>query len=146
MVKCISLWLKVYYIVKFKLNRQLYALTFDLQTIPPMSQKMAKKKMQLNYTQYKRYLWENGDMSLQNMSMVEQCPTVAELMASPLAQYITLSANDCGYGGTAEESIVNYVHPLFLKARSNASKEDNPNWCEATRGLFADEYWKAMRV
>jgi len=24
-------------------------------------------------------------------------PTVADLLASPLAKYITLSANDCGY-------------------------------------------------
>jgi len=39
-----------------KLNRQLYALTFGPQTIPPMAQKMSKKKMQLNYTQYKRML------------------------------------------------------------------------------------------
>jgi len=36
-----------------KLNRQLYALTFGLQTIPSMAQKMSKKKTWLNYTQYK---------------------------------------------------------------------------------------------
>jgi hypothetical protein len=32
----------------------------------------------------------------------------------------------------AEELIVNYVHPLFLKAHSAASKLDNPSWKEAT--------------
>jgi len=80
------------------------------------------------------------------MSLVDQCPTVAELMASPLARYITLAANDCGYSGTAEELIVDYVHPLFLKAKSSASREDNPNWREATRGIFADDYWNAMKV
>jgi len=67
-------------------------------------------------------------------------------MDSPLAKYITLAANDCGYGGTAEELIVSYVHPHFLKAHSAASKEDNPNWKQATRGKFADEYWKAMEL
>ncbi len=65
-------------------------------------------------------------------------------MDSPLAKYITLAVYDCGYIVTVEELIVTYVHPLFLKAYSAASKLDNPSWKEATRGKFADEYWKAM--
>ena len=80
------------------------------------------------------------------LSMTDGIPTVAELMDSPLAQYITLAANDCRYSGTAEELIVNYVHPLVLKAHSAASKFDNPSWKEATQGKFADEYWKAMEL
>jgi hypothetical protein len=67
-------------------------------------------------------------------------------LASPLAKYITLAANDCGYSGKAEELIVTYVHPLFLKAHSSASKADNPSWREATRGKFAGEYWKGMKL
>ena len=39
--------------------------------------------------------------------------------------------------------MVNWVHPFFLKAKSAASKEDNPTWWEAMKGPFADEYWKA---
>ncbi len=66
------------------------------------------------------------------LSMTDGIPTVAELMDSPLAQYITLAANDCGYSGTAEELIVNYVHPLFPKAHSAASKMDNLSWKEVT--------------
>ncbi len=42
--------------------------------------------------------------------------------------------------------IVSYVHPLFLKAHSAASKADNPSWREATRGKFACEYWEAMKL
>ena len=61
-------------------------------------------------------------------------------MYSSLAKYITLAANDCGYDGITEDPIVNYVYPFFLKARSDTSKEDNPNWCEATRGSFVDDY------
>jgi hypothetical protein len=57
-----------------------------------------------------------------------------DLLASPLAKYITLAANDCDYSGTAKEMIVSYVHPLFLKAHSAASKADNPSWRKATRG------------
>ena len=48
--------------------------------------------------------------------------------------------------GKAKELIVTYVHPLFLKAHSAASKADNPSWREATRGKFADEYWNAMKL
>jgi hypothetical protein len=48
--------------------------------------------------------------------------------------------------GKAEELIVTYVHPLFFKAHSAASKADNPSWREATRGKIADEYWKAMKL
>jgi hypothetical protein len=42
--------------------------------------------------------------------------------------------------------IVSYIHQLFLKAHSAASKADNPSWHEATRGKFADEYWEAMKL
>jgi hypothetical protein len=67
-------------------------------------------------------------------------------LAIPLARYITLAANDCGYSGTAEELIVSYVHSLFFKAHSAASKADNPRWQKATRGNFADKYWEAITL
>ena len=85
-------------------------------------------------------------MSLSMLTMTDGIPTVTDLMDSPLAKYITLAANDCGYGGTAEELIVSYIHPLFLKALSAASKEDNPRWKQATQGKFANKIWKAMEL
>jgi hypothetical protein len=81
-----------------------------------------------------------------SLTLDETIPTVADLLASPLAKYITLAANDCGYSGKAKELIVIYVHLLLLKAHSAASKADNPSWREATRGKFSDEYWKAMKL
>ena len=56
-----------------------------------------------------------------------EVPTVEALMASPLSKVIHFAANDCGYSGTRMELIANWVHPLFLKAKSEANKEDNPN-------------------
>ena len=85
-------------------------------------------------------------MALMSLTLDKTIPTVSDLLASPLARYITLAANDCGYSGTAEELIVSYVHPLFLKAHSAASKADNPSWREATREKFADNYWEAMKL
>jgi hypothetical protein len=81
----------------------------------------------IKFKQYRRILRDNGYISLSMLTMTDGIPTVADLMDSPLAKYITLAANDCGYGGTAEELIVSYVHPLFLKDHSAASKEDNPS-------------------
>ena len=91
----------------------------------------------MNYKQYKRILYENGDMNMKNMMFGEQLQTVAELMASPLYKYISLSSNKCGYGGTKEEFIVNYVHLLFLKAIFAPSRKDNTNWREATARVFS---------
>ena len=123
----------------------MFALTFGQQDIPPMAQNMSKKRQRLNYKQYHCSIKRSGDMALMSLTLDKTIPTVADLLASPLAKYITLAANDCGYSGKAKELIVTYVHPL-LKAHSAASKADNPSWCEATRGKFANEYWKAMKL
>ena len=80
------------------------------------------------------------------MLIEDSLPFISDLINSPLSKYITLAANDCEYDGTAEELIVQYVHPLFLRAHSAASKDDNSGWREATWGKFADDYWKAMEV
>ena len=134
-----------------KLNRDIFTLTVGKKTIPPMAMKLSRKRQRLNYKQYRCELRDDGDASLSMMALSDgsegdDIPTVAVLLESPLAKYITLAANDCGYSGTAEELIVSYVHPLFLKAHSAASREDNPSWKQATQGKFADEYWKAMEL
>jgi hypothetical protein len=124
----------------------MFAPTFGHHDIPPMAQQMSKKWLRLNYKQYCMSFRRSGDMALMSsLTLDKTMPTVADLLASPLAKYITLAANDCGSSGTAEELIVSYVHPLFLKAHSAASKADNPSWQEATRGKFADKYWEAMK-
>ena len=64
-------------------------------------------------------------------------------MDSQTSKFITLATNDCGYSGTSEDLIVNYVHPLFLKNKPAASAEDNPNWRQVMNGQIADEYWEA---
>jgi hypothetical protein len=106
----------------------MFALTFGHHDIPHMAQQMSKKWQRLNYKQYCMSLRRSGDMASMSLTLDKTIPTVADLLASPLARYITLAANDCGYSGTAEELIVSYVHPVFLKAHSAASKADNPSW------------------
>ena len=73
-------------------------------------------------------------------------PSVDQLLNSDLANFITVAAADCGYEGTAENLVMNWIHPLLLQAKSQASKEDNPNWWQAMNGPFAEEYWKAACI
>ncbi len=62
----------------------------------------------------------------------------------PLAQFIKLSAADSGLDPSqTQDLLVKLVHPLFLKAKAEASKADNPSWKQAMSGPFADEFWKA---
>ena len=77
-------------------------------------------------------------MTLNYMNPADSILTIAELMDSLISNFVTLAANDCGYEGTTEDPIVNYVHPLFLKYKSAAGQADNPNWCQSMDGQFAD--------
>ena len=81
----------------------MFALTFGHQDMPPMAQKLLKKCQRLNYKQYCQSIRQSGDMALMSLPLDKTIPTVADLLASSLAKYITLAANDCGYSGTAKE-------------------------------------------
>jgi hypothetical protein len=94
-----------------KINRVMFALTFGQHDITPMAQRMSKKWQCLNYKQYCMSLRRSGDMALMSLTLDKTILTVADLLESPLARYITLVANDCGYSGTAKELIVSYIHP-----------------------------------
>ena len=80
---------------------------------------------------------------MNKMSLDHKLPTVAELMESTLARFITLAENYCGYQGTTKELTVNWVHSLLPKAYVEASKEDNPNWKQAMNSPFSDKFWQA---
>ena len=55
--------------------------------------------------------------------------TIEEFLSGPIARFIKLSALDIGYSEMQTDSLLfKWVHPLFLKAKSEASKQDNPNW------------------
>ncbi len=60
-----------------KLNRDMFALTFCQQDIPPMAQKMSKKRQRLNYKQYHCSIKRSGDMALMSLALDETIPTVA---------------------------------------------------------------------
>ena len=70
-------------------------------------------------------------------------PSGKSLMTSPLSKFIEFSANDCGYADTRYKLIANWVHQLYVKAKTEASKSDNLNWKQATYVPFREEFWTA---
>ena len=82
-------------------------------------------------------------MTLNSMHLADSIPTITELLDSPISKFITLAANNCGYEGTTQDLIVNYVHPLFLQSQSSCKSRRNSNWRQAMNGQFAIEYWEA---
>ena len=76
-------------------GNNMFALTFGQQEISPMAQKMSKKRQRLKYKQHRCSIKRSGDMAFMSLTLDKTIPTVADLLASPLAKYITLSANDC---------------------------------------------------
>jgi hypothetical protein len=86
-----------------KINCDMFALTFGHHDIPPMDQWMSKKWQRLNYKQYCMSFRRSSDMALMSLTFNKTILTVVDLLVSPLAKYITLAANDCGYSGTAKK-------------------------------------------
>ena len=70
---------------------------------------------------------EKGDQMLNAMQM-DDFIAIVEVLNSPLDKFITFDENFCGYSGYAHDLMVNWVHPLFLKAKVDAIKKDNTNW------------------
>ena len=68
---------------------------------------------------------------------------IQTVLKSPFAKFITFSVNECGYYGSARDLNVNWTYPMFLKFKSDAIREDIPNWWEEMHSNFSDDYWKS---
>ena len=76
----------------------------------------------------------------------DDLPSIENIMNCLLSKFIHFAANDCGYRGSRRDLIINWVYPLFLKAKLAASKEDNPNWRDAMKSPFKEEFCKAAYI
>ena len=72
-----------------------------------------------------------------NTMQIDDFPQIEEVLHITLDKFITFAKNDCGFIGSTHGLMVNQVPPLFLKAKSTASKEDNPNWWKVMNGPFS---------
>ena len=71
-------------------------------------------------------------------SLASDLSLIEDITDCPLLKFIHFAANDCGYHGLKKDLIVNWIHPLFLKAKSAASQGDNPNWRQAMNRPFKE--------
>lgn len=126
-----------------KNNPSKFALTLSKQRQPPSSVRLSRKKKAYKARLLKKKL-QNANEHFGGMEW--EVPSVDALLRSDLARFVHFAANDCGYNGTVENLVVNWLHPLMLSAKSGASKADNPNWWQAMNGPFAEEYWKAACI
>ena len=51
-----------------------------------MDQKMSKKRISLNDKKYNQRLWDTNDTVLQNVTVEDKCPTVADILASTIVK------------------------------------------------------------
>ena len=70
-------------------------------------------------------------------------PSAEFLVTSPLSKFIQFTAINCGCAGTSYELIANWVHSSSLKAKTEVSKSDTPNWRQAMSGPFREKFWTA---
>ena len=68
---------------------------------------------------------------------------IGEVLNIPLDSFIAFAVNNCGYSEPAHDMMINYVHTLFLKEKSESRKEDNPNCWQDMNGPSVYEYWKS---
>eukprot|EP00956_Cyclotella_meneghiniana_P037256 scaffold136161_cov36-Cyclotella_meneghiniana.AAC.1 len=111
----------------------------------PRVYKCCTTRKRLSYQQSLKLLQVESDRVLNTLELRDDVESLQELLEGPLSRFITLSANSWGYGGTVNDFLVQSIHPLFLKAKAEASKADNPSWWEAMKSPFADEHWIAAQ-
>jgi hypothetical protein len=116
----------------------------EKQVPPAVRRGLHLQRISPKRKEYKKRIAKKCRQADELMLSVEiEVTTVEALMACPLSRFIHFAANNCGYSGSRYDLIANWVHPLFLKAKTESSKEDNPNWRQAMNGPFKEEYWKA---
>ena len=63
-----------------------------------------------------------SSIALNSMHQADIIPKITELLDIPISNFITLAVNYCGYSGTIEDLIINYIYPLFMKSKAAESQ------------------------
>ena len=72
--------------------------------------------------------------------------TPEALLHSDISHFVHFAARNCGFDGTVESLVVNWLHPIMLQAKSKSNQADNPNWIQAMNGPVTEEYWEAACI
>jgi hypothetical protein len=72
-------------------------------------------------------------------------PNTPTLLASPLQCNLIILADKCDTGAI-EDLHVQMVLPLIIRAKTTATKDDNPTWWQEMNGPYAMEFWKVAQI
>ena len=122
-----------------KANKQRFCCTLGTKQ-PPRSARIPRKRKEYKARLFCQKLQEaNATMG----SMEWEIPSPDELMSSELSRFVHFAATDCGFDGSVESLVINWLHPLMLAAKSKSNQEDNPDWNQAMNGPFYEKYWES---
>ena len=72
-----------------------------------------------------------------------EIPSHEALLEENITKFVRFAAADCGFCGSIEALVVNWIHTLMLSAKTANTNGDNPTWGQAIKGPFADDYWES---
>ncbi len=65
--------------------------------------------------------------------------TTDALPSSDLAWLVHFAATGCGFDGSVESQVVNWLHILMLSVKPKGNDLNNPTWLEAMNGSWAEK-------
>ena len=71
-----------------------------------------------------------------------EIPSPGDFLEDNLTKFVHFAAADCGFGGSIEALVVNWLHHLMLESKTANTDGENPTWRKEMNGPFADEYWE----
>jgi hypothetical protein len=117
------------------------------QILPGVRRALYVQKISQKRSDYRKQIAKKRKQANEMMYAAKvEVPSVEALMACPISKFIHFAANDCGYNGTRYDLIANWIHPLFLKAKCEATKADNPNWKATLKVIETLEAMDAWEV
>ncbi len=75
-----------------------------------------------------------------------EVPTADVLLFSDLAWFVHFAATNCGFNGSVESLVVNWLCHLMLAEKSRGNDLDNLNWLQEMNGSWEEEYWEAACI
>ena len=62
-----------------------------------------------------------------NVETLDDLTYIEDVLNIPLYKFIRFTFNYCGCTGKTYYLMINWVHPMFLESKAEASKEGNTN-------------------
>ena len=75
-----------------------------------------------------------------------EIPRPEALLEYNLTTLVNFAAAGCGFYGSIEDLVVNWIHPFMLSAKPANTNGENTIWRQAMNVPFDGEYWEAAGI